>query len=125
MSLYSYSRIISQLIQSLIQNKATSTNDFEEETAGQDVEETQELFSQPQDLDQTPPPSCDVESGSSTSLEMDYEEDPDVPEGVIPQSQPCYRRGIHYTPLGLKRVYRAKPKKEETCRRLRHSVCRK
>ena len=91
----------------LIQNKATSTDDLEMKT--EDQEETQELFSQ--DQIQTPlltpahDDTANVESGSSTSLETDYEEDPDVPEGVIPQSQPCYRRSIHYTPLGLRRVY--------------------
>lgn len=75
-------------------------------------EETQELFSQ--DQIQTPlltpahDDTANVESGSSTSLEMDYEDDPDIPEGVISQSQPWYRRGIHYTPLGLRRVYRKK-----------------
>lgn len=37
-----------------------------------------------------------------------YELDPDVPEGVIPQSQPCFRRAIHYTPLGLKRTFTKK-----------------
>ena len=81
--------------------------------------ETPELFSE--DQDQTPllsPANDDeantkIESGSSTSLETDYEEDPDVPEGVIAQSQPCYRRGIHYTPLGLRRVYRKKRRLEE------------
>lgn len=40
--------------------------------------------------------------GSTTSLETDYEPDPDCPEGVIPQTQPCYKNGIHYTPLGEK-----------------------
>ena len=90
------------MIQSLIQNKATSTEDFKEETEGQNQEDTQELF--PLDLDKTPTRSCnddatcEFESGSSSSLETDYEIDPDVPEGVIPQSQPCNRCGIHYTP---------------------------
>ena len=69
-----------------------------------------------QDIVQTPLPSPDHdytaadESGSSTSLETDYEVDPDIPEGVIVQSQPRFRRGIHYTPLGLKRVYRERRK---------------
>ena len=43
-------------------------------------------------------------------METDYELDPDVLEGVIPQSQPCWKNGVHYTPLGLKRVYHKKLK---------------
>ena len=38
--------------------------------------------------------SPETSGGSSTLLEMDYELDPDVPEGVIPQSQPCWKNGI-------------------------------
>ena len=97
-----------------MQNKATSTDDLLAEDQG--AQETQELFSQDQIstplLTAADDDTASVESGSSTSLETVYEEDPDVPEGVIPQSQPCYKRGIHYTPLGLRRVYIKKRKLE-------------
>ena len=46
---------------------------------------------------------------STTSVETVYEPDPDYP-GVIPQSQPCIKNGVHYTPLGLKRTYQRKDK---------------
>ena len=48
-------------------------------------------------------------SGSSTELDTDYTFDPD-PEHTeeVPQSLPCQKRGIHYTPPGWKRVYRKK-----------------
>ena len=45
------------------------------------------------------------ESGSSTTT-IEYEFDSDVEEGVIPQSQSGWKRGIHYTPLGMKRVHK-------------------
>lgn len=50
--------------------------------------------------------------GSTTTLETDYEIDPDCPEGVIAQSQPCWKHGVRYTPLGLRRVYHKKRKLE-------------
>ena len=49
------------------------------------------------------------ESGGSTTT-IEYEFDSDVEEGVIPQSQPCWKHGIHYTPLGMKRVSRKRQK---------------
>ena len=49
-------------------------------------------------------------SGSSTELESDYETDPDCPEGVIPQTQPCMKNGISYVPYGLRKVYQKKRK---------------
>ena len=104
-----------KIYNTLLQNKGTSTDDLEK--AAEDQEETQELFSQSQlsTPSLTPRDTANVEGGSSSSYETDYEEDPDVPKGVIPQSQPCYRRGIHYTPLGLRRVYRGK---KETHKRI-------
>ena len=47
-------------------------------------------------------------SGSSTELESFYEYDPDDP--VTPQTLPCYKNGIHYTPRGLVRKFRKKRK---------------
>ena len=104
-----------------LQDKATTTSNLGEHVQrsqsdaeqGMDFEgllsqlQTPERSEQgPSDLD-----SASAESGgSSTSLETAYETDPDVDEGVIPQSQPCYKRGIRYTPVGLKRVYRKKSK---------------
>ena len=54
--------------------------------------------------------STDADSKQSTSLETGQEVDPNVPEGVIAESQPRYRCGIHYTPLGLRMVYQKKRK---------------
>ena len=57
-----------------------------------------------EDVDRVP--ETPTASGSSTELESDYETDPDCPEGVIPQTQPCIKNGIHYIPHGLRKVYR-------------------
>ena len=74
--------------------------------------ETQVIFQTPiRDCEEQEKSVVSVSSGgSNTSLETGYEPDPDCPEGVIPQTQPCWKRGIHYTPLGLRRVYRKKRK---------------
>lgn len=88
----------------MTQDKGTCTNTDHVSTsaaAGSQVV----LFSE-----ETPGPSHQAEAAddsedSTTSLETVYEVDPDVPEGVIAQSQPCFKHGIHYTPQGLK-VYR-------------------
>ena len=84
-------------------DKATSTEDLEcvvPET------ETQVIFQTPiRDCEEQEKSVVSVSSGgSNTSLETGYEPDPDCPEGVIPQTQPCWRSGIHYTQLGLRRV---------------------
>ena len=49
-----------------------------------------------------------LSTASSTSVETVYKIDPDYPG--VPQTQPCYKNGIHYTPLGLKRTYQKKDK---------------
>ena len=49
-----------------------------------------------------------VSAASSTSVETVYEVDSDY-SGVA-QTQPCYKNGIHYTPLGLKKTYQKKRK---------------
>ena len=59
-----------------------------------------------EDIDRVP--ETPTGSGSSTELESDYETDPDCPEGVIPQTQPCIKNGIQYIPHGLRKVYRKK-----------------
>ena len=48
-------------------------------------------------------------SSGSTSVESTYIMDPDY-SGPGPQSQPCMRRGICYTPLGMKKIYVKKRK---------------
>ena len=96
------------------QDKATST-DPELDVLEEDKGESQELFSTPSSskrhkVDGEANEGSSTSGGSTSSLESIYVDDPDAPEGVIAQSQPCYKRGIHYTPLGLKKVYRKKRK---------------
>ena len=62
-------------------------------------------------LDMTPKKQSDyaVSDGSSTSVETVYDLDPDY-TGPVPQSQPCQKRGICYTPEGWKKTYQKKRK---------------
>ena len=82
----------------LHQDKATSTNDLNCE----DNVETPVLFRTPtRNSPREETVSPETSGGSTTSVEIDYEPDPDVPEGVIPQSQPCWKNSIHYHPTWI------------------------
>ena len=65
---------------------------------------TPPLFTEPASEE----PASTLSTASSTSVETVYEFDPDHPG--VPQTQPCFKNGIHYTPLGLKRTYQKKDK---------------
>ena len=53
-------------------------------------------------------------SNSSSKSECSYVEkytfDSDCSPGVVLQTQPCWKNGIHYTPLRMKRVIERIPK---------------
>ena len=92
-----------------LQDKSTSTSDI----GTPECEGTEELFqtsvwpgASPSDIRGR---SVSGESGGSTTT-IEYDFDSDVEEGVIPQSQPCWKHRIHYTLLGMKRVCRKKQK---------------
>ena len=92
-----------------LQDKSTSTGDID----SPECEGTEELFQTPVRPGASPSDiggrSVSGESGGSTTT-IEYDFDSDVEEGVIPQSQPCWKRGLHYTPLGMKRVHIKKQK---------------
>lgn len=110
---YGYHRLSLLLLMLYLQDKSTSTSDLRVVDPPECDEGTEELFQTPERPSVGPSGirgrSVSEESGGSTTT-IEYDFDSDVEEGVIPQSQPCWKRGLHYTPLGMKRVHIKKQK---------------
>ena len=94
-----------------MQDKATDTDGLEESGGDQGADgydsDATVLYKTPEIKQRGSPRS------GSTSLESVCIMDPDY-SGPGPQSQPCMKHGIMYTPVGMKKVHMKKRKLEES-----------